>query len=65
MTDGLWQLSLNCYWSGVIITYIVLILDSNIFTALTLMGYGIFGLFLFYPTFVYLWDAVDGPLKNI
>jgi hypothetical protein len=65
MTDGLWQLSINCYWSSVIASYIVLMLDSNIFSVVTFFGYGIFGLFLFFPVFVFLWDLVNGPLQNM
>jgi hypothetical protein len=65
MTDGLWQLSLNCYWSSVAVTYVVLVMDSNICTVLTVIGYGFLGFFLFFPFFVFLWDFVDGPLQYL
>jgi hypothetical protein len=65
MTDGIWMLSISCYWSSVFVAFGVIFMDSNNFTLFTLFAYFIMSVVLFFPVFVMVWDQISSPVQGM
>ncbi|EGR30477.1 p-type ATPase, putative [Ichthyophthirius multifiliis] len=60
--DGIWQLSISCFFCTVGVVWAVNFLDTKYWTPLTFIAYILGTVVLFFPSFAYVWDQFEGPL---
>jgi hypothetical protein len=60
--DGLWCVSVISYFCVVGAVWSINFVDTKYWSLFTLICYSFGTVFLFYPSFVYVWNIFPGPL---